>query len=72
MWREACPEGLRVLSSVGKCLASGWCDYSEEHARLRRVLEQMVEEYVRGSSKEYWLPVVVAPYGSGKTALLRH
>jgi len=60
------------LSSVGKCLASGWCDYSEEHARLRRTLEKMVEEYVRGGSKEYWLPVIVAPYGSGKTALLRH
>ncbi len=31
-----------------------------------------MESYVRGSSSEYWMPVVVAPYGSGKTALLRH
>ena len=60
------------MSSADKCLASGWCDYSEEHARLRRALEQMVEDYVRGSSNEYRLPVIVAPYGSGKTALLRH
>lgn len=60
------------MSSVGKCLASGWCDYSEEHARLRQMLEQMIEEYVRGDSKEYWLSVIVAPYGSGKTTLLRH
>ncbi|NOZ88358.1 MAG: hypothetical protein GXO15_00345, partial [Crenarchaeota archaeon] len=54
------------------CLPSGWCDYSREHERIRREIEGMIRGYVEGGSDEYYMPVIVAPYGSGKTALLRH
>ncbi len=54
------------------CLPSGWCDFSEEHRRVRETAESLVESYAKGSGDEYWMAVVVAPYGSGKTTLLRH
>ena len=54
------------------CLRSGWCDYSEEHRRVREEAERLIRSYVEGSAGEYWMTVVVAPYGSGKTTLLRH
>lgn len=56
----------------GACLPSGWCDFSEEHRRVRETAEHLVEAYVKGSGEEYWMTVIVAPYGSGKTTLLRH
>ena len=56
----------------GACLPSGWCDYSEEHRRVREGVEALIEAYVEGRGDEYYMPVIVAPYGSGKTALLRH
>ncbi len=56
----------------GACLPSGWCDYGDEHRRLRETLEAMVRGYLEGGGGEYWVPVIVAPYGSGKTTLLRH
>lgn len=56
----------------GACLPSGWCDFSEEHRRVREAAEQLIEAYVEGGRDEYWMTVIVAPYGSGKTTLLRH
>ncbi|RUM47363.1 MAG: hypothetical protein DSY37_02970 [Hyperthermus sp.] len=55
-----------------QCFESGWCDYSGEHARVRSEVEGLIRSYVEGSASEYWMAVVVASYGSGKTALLRH
>ncbi len=54
------------------CLESGWCDYSEELRRLRESVEEAVKCFFDEACKEPSMPVVVAPYGSGKTCLLKH
>ncbi len=53
-----------------ECFPSGWCDLSSEHRDVRRSLENLLAEAVKGNG--YALTIIVAPYGSGKTTLLRH
>ncbi len=53
-----------------RCLDSGWCDYTRAHEEVRRSLEETIDRFMSGDSVR--LPVVVAPYGSGKTSLLKH
>ncbi len=61
---------MLVLSNSVSCLESGWCDFSVEHKRVREELERIIELALK--EKKYRLPIIVAPYGSGKTSLLRH
>jgi hypothetical protein len=62
------------------CDESGWCDLSEDHKSLREQLEEYIRKYVEGvphlvgeGGREEWrTPILVAPYGSGKTTLMRY
>ena len=61
------------------CDESGWCDLSDEHKSLREKLEDYIRKYVEGvphlegeGKGEWRLPILVAPYGSGKTTLMRY
>ena len=61
------------------CDESGWCDLSDEHKSLREKLEDYICKYIQGVSHleiegkgEWRTPILVAPYGSGKTTLMRY
>jgi len=54
---------------------SGWHDISDLHRRVRKKLERFIEEYKNGVphlGNEWRMPMLVAPYGSGKTTLMRY
>jgi len=62
------------------CDESGWCDLLEDHKSLREQLEEYIRKYVEGvphlvgegGRGEWRTPILVAPYGSGKTTLMRY
>ena len=60
----------QLLRGEVLCFESGWCDYSREHRVIRSRLEAIIDEHANGGRVR--LPVIVAPYGSGKTKLLEH
>jgi len=54
---------------------SGWCDLTDLHREVREKLEHFIIDYKNGIpyvGNEWRMPVLVAPYGSGKTALIRY
>lgn len=55
---------------------SPWVDLTNTHKEIREELEKTMLGYVKNQpgqlSGGYLVPIIVAPYGSGKTTLMRH
>jgi len=56
---------------------SVWVDFSPRHKDVREKLEEFIKRYKEGvphlsESGEWRMPVLVAPYGSGKSTLMRY
>lgn len=48
-----------------------WHDLTEEHKELRERLELAVERFIN-TTESIYMPVIIAPYGSGKTTLFKY
>lgn len=48
-----------------------WYDLTEEHKELRERLEHTIDRFI-STTENIYMPVIIAPYGSGKTTLFKY